>query len=201
MTARSLWQVAASIEQGWRCKWIYDVGQLPLCVYNNPSTTRFTFSVELIERPAKVRNIVAIKMPLPADGDYSSEMSTIRRHTAPPFATGYSGDWGAADALLAGADAWHSVVSGLLPSEALAITRAARSGDTELAASINKGFEPMSSTFKEFGSFRVIFAVAEIIGIGAFEPPRPVLGLHPEARARVAEAIYGLRSADSSAHD
>ncbi|MDQ0323145.1 4-hydroxy-tetrahydrodipicolinate synthase [Pararhizobium capsulatum DSM 1112] len=174
---------------------VTDVGQLPLCVYSNPSTTRFTFSVELIERLAKVRNIVAIKMPLPADGDYSSEMATIRRHTASTFATGYSGDWGAADALLAGADAWYSVVAGLLPSEALALARAARSGDAELAARLNKAFEPLWSLFKEFGSFRVMFAVADIIGIGAFEPPRPVLGLHPEARARVAEAIYGLRTA------
>jgi len=122
---------------------VADVGQLPLCVYNNPSATKFTFSVRLIERLAKVPNIVAIKMPLPADGDYSSEMATIRRHTASTFATGYSGDWGAADALLAGADAWYSVVAGLLPSEALALTRAAQSGDIERAKRVDRAFGPL----------------------------------------------------------
>ena len=177
---------------------VADVGQLPLCVYNNPSTTKFTFSVRLIERLAKVPNIVAIKMPLPADGDYSSEMATIRRHTASTFATGYSGDWGAADALLAGADAWYSVVAGLLPSEALALTRAAQSGDIEGAERVNRAFEPLWSLFKEFGSFRVMYAIAEIVGVGSFEPPRPVLGLQPEARVRVAEAVDALRTAVNS---
>jgi 4-hydroxy-tetrahydrodipicolinate synthase len=177
---------------------VADVGQLPLCVYNNPSTTKFMFSVELIERLAKVPNIVAIKMPLPADGDYSSEIATIRRHTTSSFATGYSGDWGAADALLAGADAWYSVVAGLLPSEALALTRAAQSGDIERAERVNRAFEPLWSLFKEFGSFRVMYAIAEIVGVGSFEPPRPVLGLQPEARVRVAEAVDALRTAVNS---
>jgi len=122
---------------------VAEVGKLPLCIYNNPSTTKFTFSVELVERLAKVPNIVAIKMPLPGDCDYSSEMATVRRRTASSFAMGYSGDWGAADALLAGADAWYSVVAGLLPSEALALTRAAQSGDIEKAERVNRAFEPL----------------------------------------------------------
>ena len=40
---------------------------LPLAIYNNPTTTRFTFSDELLVRLAYIPNIRAIKMPLPAD--------------------------------------------------------------------------------------------------------------------------------------
>ncbi len=42
---------------------------LPLCLYNNPTTTRFTFSHALIAELAQVPGIAAVKMPLPADGD------------------------------------------------------------------------------------------------------------------------------------
>jgi len=168
---------------------VADIGQLPLCIYNNPGTTRFTFSVELIERLSKVSNIAAVKMPLPANADFASEVRSIRQRTPPSFTIGYSGDWGAADALLAGADAWYSVVAGLLPGEALALASAARSGDVERAKSIDKAFEPLWLLFKEFGSFRVMYAIAETLGLGSFAPPRPVLGLPIEARNRVENAL------------
>ncbi|QEE44504.1 dihydrodipicolinate synthase family protein [Rhizobium sp. WL3] len=177
---------------------VADTGQLPLCIYNNPTTTRFTFSVDLIERLSAVPNIAAIKMPLPAAGNYAAEINSIRARTSPMFRIGYSGDWGAADALLAGADAWHSVVGGLLPSEALALTRAAQLGDLEQAKRIDDAFVPLWSLFKEFGSFRVMFAIAEHLGFGAFQPPRPILGLQNEARMRVANTVDLLRASIAS---
>jgi len=78
---------------------------LPLCIYNNPSTTHFTFGEDLLVRLAGVPNIAAVKMPLPADGDFAGELTRLRSRTPDSFAIGYSGDWGAAKALLAGADA------------------------------------------------------------------------------------------------
>lgn len=56
-------------------------GDLPLCIYNNPGTTRFFFSDSLIARLAKVPGIAAIKMPLPADGDFSAERARLRALT------------------------------------------------------------------------------------------------------------------------
>src|SRR4051812_9874875 len=38
---------------------------LPLCIYNNPSTTHFAFSDELVTRLAAVPQIVAVKNPAP----------------------------------------------------------------------------------------------------------------------------------------
>jgi 4-hydroxy-tetrahydrodipicolinate synthase len=177
---------------------VSDVGQLPLCVYNNPSTTRFTFNVQLIERLAKVPNVAAIKMPLPADGDYAAEIKSIRTCTPAAFGVGYSGDWGAADALLAGADAWYSVAGGLLPSEALALTRAGQMGNADQANRLNAAFEPLWLLFKEFGSFRVMYAIAETLGFGPFKPPRPVLGLEGDARTRVTKTIEQLRTVVAS---
>src|SRR5690606_27824330 len=80
---------------------------LPLCVYNNPSTTHFNFSQDLIGRLAALPPIQAVKLPLPGNGDFSGEIARLRRVVAPEFAIGYSGDWGAAEALLAGTDSFY----------------------------------------------------------------------------------------------
>jgi len=89
---------------------------LPLCIYNNPGTTNFTFSDALISELAAVPGVAAIKMPLPADGAYANELARLRAATPKGFSIGYSGDWGAPPSLLAGGDAWYSVVAGLLPA-------------------------------------------------------------------------------------
>ncbi|MBE3638107.1 dihydrodipicolinate synthase family protein [Mangrovicoccus algicola] len=167
-------------------------GGLPLCIYNNPGTTRFTFSPELIARLAGLPNVVAVKMPLAADGDHAGEMQRLRAMTPEGFAIGYSGDWGAKDALLAGGACWYSVAAGLLPDPALALTRAARNGDAAEAARIDAAFAPLWALFREVGSFRVMFAIAESLGFGGITPPRPILPLEPALRERVEAALSRL---------
>jgi 4-hydroxy-tetrahydrodipicolinate synthase len=168
---------------------VAEAGELPLCIYNNPGTTKFTFSHGLIARLAKIANIVAVKMPLPQGGDFEGEMARLRRETPKGFAIGYSGDWGAAAGLLAGADAWYSVVAGLLPAEALSLTRAAQAGDAAEAERLDQKFQPLWSLFKEFGSFRLMYAIAEALDLCRIEPPRPILPLPAAAKPRVRSAL------------
>ncbi|SEO66711.1 4-hydroxy-tetrahydrodipicolinate synthase [Salinihabitans flavidus] len=167
-------------------------GELPLCIYNNPGTTKFTFSPDLIARLAELPNVAAVKMPLPADGDYEGEMQRLRAITPEGFAIGYSGDWGAKDALLAGGACWYSVVAGLLPEPALSLTRAAQAGNAAEAKRIDHAFAPLWAMFREFGSFRVMFAIAETLGCGPITPPRPILPLEPAYRERVEVALRPL---------
>ncbi|TWB55462.1 4-hydroxy-tetrahydrodipicolinate synthase [Rhizobium sp. ERR 922] len=168
---------------------VAEAGELPLCIYNNPGTTKFTFSNRLIVRLAKVANIVAVKMPLPQDGDFKGEIERLRHETPKDFSIGYSGDWGAAAGLLAGADAWYSVIAGLLPAEALALTRAAQAGDTAEAERLDQKFQPLWSLFKEFGSFRVMYAIAEALDLCLIDPPRPILPLSAAEKPRVRSAL------------
>jgi 4-hydroxy-tetrahydrodipicolinate synthase len=174
---------------------VAEAGDLPLCIYNNPSTTRFTFSDALIARLSAVSNIVAVKMPLGAKDDYAGELSRLRQITPETFTIGYSGDWGAADALLAGCDTWYSVVAGLLPAPALALTRAAQSGNTAEAARLNHAFQPLWTLFKRYGSFRVMFVIAELLGLTNVQPPRPVLPLPDNATDDVRQALERLAQA------
>ncbi len=167
-------------------------GGLPLCIYNNPGTTRFIFSDGLIARLAKLPGIAAIKMPLPADGDFRGELARLRAITPAGFSIGYSGDWGAAGSLLAGGDGWYSVVAGLLPTEALALARTAMTGDRAEAERLDRAFQPLWTLFKEFGSFRVMYAVADLLGLCCVAPPRPILSLGPADIARVKAALDSL---------
>ncbi|WP_435168630.1 dihydrodipicolinate synthase family protein [Falsirhodobacter sp. 1013] len=85
-------------------KAVATAGGLRLCIYNNPGTTNFTFSHGLLARLSERPNVAGVKMPLPADGDSAGELAALRAVTPSDFSIGYSGDRGAKDALLAGAD-------------------------------------------------------------------------------------------------
>ena len=171
---------------------VAEAGGLPLCIYNNPSTTHFVFGRELTARLSRLGTIEAVKMPLPADGMLEDEIGRLRAACSAGMAIGYSGDWGAADALLAGCDAWYSVVAGLLPQQATALTRAAQAGDAQEARRLDDAFKPLWALFRQYGSFRVMYAIAAALDLGRFAPPRPVLPVPAEAEARVEDALATL---------
>jgi 4-hydroxy-tetrahydrodipicolinate synthase len=169
---------------------------LPLCIYNNPGTTHFTFSDALVARLAKVPGITAVKNPAPPPAEARARHEALRAKVPDTFAVGYSGDWNAPDAVLAGGDAWYSVVGGLLPVPTLKLLRAAQAGDADEVARWNARFQPLWDLFKELSSLRVMYAAADILGICRAEPPRPILPLPPAAYQRVAAALEMLDTGD-----
>ena len=84
---------------------VAEATDLPVCVYNNPTTTHFVIDQSLLVRLANIPNVAAVKMPFPADPDVATQLGQLRRALPEGFVVGYSGDWGAATALMAGADA------------------------------------------------------------------------------------------------
>lgn len=166
---------------------------LPLCVYNNPGTTHFTFTQELLARISALKNVAAVKMPALADGDFTGEIGRLQSVCTPDFAIGYSGDWYAAPALLAGAASWYSVVAGLLPVPALQLTKAAQSGDKDATAAWDDAFAPLWALFRQYSSLRVMYAIAEELGLPAGLPPAPLKPIPSAARNAVAQALEGLR--------
>lgn len=149
---------------------------LPLCIYNNPGTTNFEFTHDLIAELSHVRGIAAVKMP-PLDNEgYAKEILQLRERVPEGFRIGYSGDWCAAPAFLAGADAWHSVIAGVLPKPAVRLTRAAMSGDVEETSRLQALCAPMWSLFETYGSLRTIYGIAELLGLDVGIAPLPVQG-------------------------
>ncbi|MGV9452186.1 dihydrodipicolinate synthase family protein [Streptomyces sp. NPDC003635] len=165
---------------------------VPLCVYDNPGTTHVDFSPELYGRIARLPNVGSIKIPgAPADPARAKEhVARIRAAIPDTVTVGVSCDWEAAAGLNAGCDGWYSVVGGLFPAAAQALTRAAATGDAAGVTRLSDGLEPLWALFRRHGSLRVMSAAAEQLGlIPADSLPRPVRGLDATARQDVAAAL------------
>lgn len=159
---------------------------LPVCIYNNPTTTHFTFSADLLTRLSGIPQIRAVKMPLPAHGDFATEIADLRARLPKGFSIGYSADWGCAAAMLAGADAFYSVAGGTWPARMLRLVRAAQCGDSAETARIDAAFQPMWSLFRQSGSFRVVHRAAILLGLTDAQPPRPILPVQNRDEALIA---------------
>ena len=168
---------------------------LPLCIYDNPSTTHFRFDAALIGRLSELPGIVAVKSPAPEPQGVAAHLADLRRVVPEGFSIGYSVDWHSIEALIAGGDAWYSVVAGLFPYISMAMVQAVRNGDIAEARRLNSRLDPLWGLFKEFSSLRVIYASADLLGIVHADPPRPILPLPGGAREKVARALDAMELA------
>ena len=169
---------------------------VPLCVYDNPGTTHFTFSDELHGRIAELPQVRSIKIPPVPNNleDAKARVARLRALIPDNVTIGISGDPAAATGLLAGCEAWYSVMGGLYPELALALTRAARAGDAEQAQARSDALAPLWALYHDYGgSLRVAATIAELTDrVSAPCLPQPLNTLQGEARQRVAAVIEAL---------
>ena len=116
---------------------------LPVCMYDNPGTTHFRFSADLVARLGKVEGIVGLKSPAPDVNEITSHLSGLRRALPRGFSLGYSADWNCVEALLAGGDTWYSVLGGICPKICVAIAQAVAKGDAPRARELNERLRPV----------------------------------------------------------
>ncbi|HVM98932.1 MAG TPA: dihydrodipicolinate synthase family protein [Caulobacteraceae bacterium] len=166
--------------------------ELPICIYNNPSVTHFTFSPELTARLSAVPGVDAVKNPAPPADKVAGHLADLRARVPAGFSLGYSADANCPEAMLAGGDAWHSVLGGFFPKTALAICRAAQAGDAAQTRRLASYIAPLMALFPELSGLRLAYAVNELLGLGKFAPPRPVLPLPDAAKTKVAAVLRSL---------
>ncbi|WP_043530913.1 dihydrodipicolinate synthase family protein [Litchfieldella xinjiangensis] len=169
---------------------------VPLCIYDNPGTTHFEFSDELHGRIAHLPNVGSIKIPgVPADPDAAKARIERLRALIPAHVTiGVSGDPFAATGLNAGCEAWYSVLGGLFPRTALAVTRASQAGYAEEALRLSERLQPLWTLYREHGgSLRVLATAAELKGLVKSpclpSPLRPLEGAGRQALSRVLDEL------------
>ncbi len=171
--------------------------QVPLCVYDNPGTTHFAFSDELHGRIAQLPSVKSIKIPPVSiePGAAEARIQRLRELIPEDVTLGISGDPAAAVGLSAGCQAWYSVLGGLFPERALAITRAAQAGDAQTALKLSRELEPLWALYREYGgSLRVIATVAEVLGdVSRPSLPLPLTTLQGDARKKVEQVIEQLK--------
>lgn len=139
---------------------------VPLCVYDNPATTGFHFSDDLLVALSNLNHVGSIKLgDLPAEWSAASQrIAALKRRIAGQVTLGISGDARAAAGLIAGCGVWYSVLGGLFPRYALRLTRAALRGDADEAHRLNADLAPLWAFYHRHGSLRAIATVAEILG-------------------------------------
>ncbi|WP_262271774.1 dihydrodipicolinate synthase family protein [Microvirga yunnanensis] len=167
-------------------------GGLPIVIYDNPGTTHFQFTPDLVARLAKVPGIVAIKNPGVGAEDTARHLAAQRALVPQGFSIGCSADWTVAETMLAGADTWYSVLGGLLPGVCLRLVRAAQQGDAAEARRLDSALEPLWELFRQYSSLRVIYALADLLDICRTAPPRPLLPLSDTAKRQVADTLAHL---------
>ncbi|WP_031522625.1 dihydrodipicolinate synthase family protein [Siccibacter colletis] len=167
---------------------------VPLCVYDNPATTRFSFDDELLIAVCQLPNIGSLKLgPLSGTrAEASARLQALRQAIPETITLGISGDAHAAAGLLAGCDVWYSVLAGLFPHAARRLSQAAFLGREEEVARLNAELAPLWALFQRYGSLRPIATLAELSG--AVQPPClpfPLRTLQGEDREQLAALLSG----------
>lgn len=165
---------------------------LPLCIYHNPATTHFVFSHALLGRLSRLPTIVAAKNPSLPVPELTAFHQTLAAQVDRDFSLGYSVDWHATEALIAGGKAWYSVAAGLFPTPCVAIVRAVQAGDHAQARHLDTALQPLWDLFREFSSYRVIHTAASALGLANAAPPRPILPLAGEPYERLIATLNRL---------
>lgn len=161
--------------------------ELPIVIYNNPGTTHFDVSEDLLLRLAEIPTVRAVKNRPPQDGKYTIQINRLRLKLPADFSIGYSGDATIAKALSAGVDCWYSVLAGTCPEICRAMWQV-RDDATALAA-LDDRLTPLWSLFNRHGGIRVVHEAVGLLGLGAVTPPRPLLPLPHTVRTQIAEAL------------
>ena len=150
---------------------VAEVG-LPVILYNNPATTGFSFTPELIAQIGALPGICAVKMP--PTPDPAAEIAALRAMLPQRVTLGYSGDATIAAAFRGGAEGWFSVLGGTFPEICREMTDAALGGDAARLDAIDARLAPLWRLFAAMGSYRVIHAAAALAGYGPALPPLPL---------------------------
>lgn len=165
---------------------------LPICLYNNPGTTRFNMNDALVADLSTLSHVAAVKHPAPAEHQ-SARLAALRTTVPQDFVLGFSGDAFIAPMAAAGADAWYSVIAGTLPGFAKDLWDARH--DPDRLAVINERALPMWDLFKRFGGIRIVPTIANMLGLGPIRLPLPLQPLPLKAVAEVERAMDALQGA------
>ncbi|WP_128255823.1 dihydrodipicolinate synthase family protein [Falsirhodobacter deserti] len=87
--------------------------------------------------------------------------------------------------MIAGGDAWYSVLAGILPRPCQQIIDAVRAGDHAEAERINIALQPICRLFRDHTSFSVVHEMAGPLAGLTLESPRPVRSCRSARRQRM----------------
>lgn len=178
-------EVAALVEE------VAGATSLPICLYNNPETTQFSFGLELVARLSSIPTVSAFKDTAASPDEFGARFLELRTRRDRPISHGASGDALIATGEVA-ADAWHTGLAALLPASYRAFRAAVLSGDEEGILRERSRLVPVVQAVQRLRKLSGLHALAKACGVDAGDPRPPLLpiaGSDQRELARLADAF------------
>ncbi|NJC22312.1 4-hydroxy-tetrahydrodipicolinate synthase [Arthrobacter pigmenti] len=178
-------EVAALVEE------VAAVTNLPICLYNNPTTTQFSFGLELVARLAAIETVTGFKDTAASPDGFADRVRMLRDLVDAPLSHGASGDTLIVTGEVSG-DAWHTGLAALLPVSYRNFRLAVVSGDDARIALERSRLLPVVNAVQRLRKLSGLHALAKACGIDAGDPRPPLLpiaGSDQRELARLADAF------------
>ena len=155
---------------------------VPLCVYDNPGTTHFTFSDDLHARVAALPGVRAIKLPGEGAAD---RIGALRPRVAGASRSASAATSSPPRRWTPARTCGSACSAGCSREAALAIVHEREAASARL--------EPLWALFRRHGGVRVVATAAALLGLaGERNLPRPLRLLDGDARVELEAALRAL---------
>jgi 4-hydroxy-tetrahydrodipicolinate synthase len=147
---------------------------LPVCLYNNPRTTQFDYSLMLVAELAELPSVVAFKDTAADARTFNIRRTELAALTSGELRHGVSGD----SLMLSGevaADAWHSGPAALLPAAYARLRRAVVRRDPQEVDRIRRVLGPIVDRVGGLRKISGLHLLARACGYAAGDPRPPLL--------------------------
>ncbi|PPB50026.1 dihydrodipicolinate synthase family protein [Arthrobacter pityocampae] len=147
---------------------------LPICLYNNPGTTQFDYSLQVVAELSSLPDVVAFKDTAADAVTFNARHAELARLVSAPFSHGVSGDRLMMTGEVA-ADAWHSGPAALLPAYYARLRAAVVAGDRTEAERVRRVLAPLVDHVAGLRSISGLHLLARACGVSAGDPRPPLL--------------------------
>ena len=147
---------------------------LPLCLYNNPGTTQFDYSLEVVAELASLPQVVAFKDTAGNAREFNARHADLSTRVPSALNHGVSGDLLMMTGEIA-ADAWHSGPAALLPHAYARLRVAVLADDRAEVERVRRVLLPIVQHVAGLRKISGLHLLARACGVAAGDPRAPLL--------------------------
>ena len=167
---------------------VADETGLPICLYNNPGTTQFSYSLELVAELLELPSVVAFKDTASDVEAFQRRYDRLRTLSGTTFSHGLSGDALIVSGEVAD-DAWHTGPGALLPAYFAKFRQAVVAGDTAGIEACRKVLVPVVQHVLNLRKISGLHLLARVCGIDAGDPRLPLLPVPGSEQRELARLV------------
>ncbi|TKV26766.1 dihydrodipicolinate synthase family protein [Arthrobacter sp. NamB2] len=147
---------------------------LPVCLYNNPGTTQFDYSLQVVAELSVLPEVVAFKDTAADAATFNARHAALSALVPGVLSHGVSGDLLMMTGEIA-ADAWHSGPAALLPVHYARLRSAVVAGDQHEVDRVRHVLAPLVDHVAGLRKISGLHLLARACGVAAGDPRPPLL--------------------------